>query len=193
MLAGIQNWANENAGLAGIVFVVIIIGAGAWLWSTLGGGNPTIRVGDVWYYEPATGEYFPGLSTEFPPISGPGGGMSYRAFFYDCGSCSDATEPETEPAGFLGYYMTFGEQGAAEIRRLKAIADAPVSGGGPERIAQEQAKGELMSLTITFKQFSLDGENWELAAETGMNSPSFLDSEIRERCRDKGDLILCKP
>ena len=190
-LDGLRNWANENAGLAGIIFVVIIIGVGAWLWSTMGGG-PRDVAGDAWFYDPVTKTYFGGSALEYSPITSRDGNPSYRAWFWDCGECSDATEPETEPAGFIGYYENYSPEGAAKLNALRQTVDDARGSSDPATAAAAQnAQSEMMTITMN-KLVSRDAVNWE-PAETSRGLPTFFEDEIRERCRDKGDLKNCTP
>ena len=163
-----RDWMNNNSSIVTVASVVILVGALAFLVSRTrrGGGG---QVGDAWYYDTVTKEYFTDKTTKVAPFTRTNGNEAVRAHFFTCGECTDKLKADGGER-FVGYYEKYTPDVKAKL---------------------EENTQSFMIYEMAFqgRLYSKDGKKWVAADKP---EGIAITSDLQKQCPPK-KLRYCPP
>ena len=168
MIDKARDWMNNNSSIVTVASVVILIGALAFIVSRGRGGGGG-AVGEAWYYDTVSNEYFTDKTTKIAPFNRENGNEAVRAHFFTCGEC---TEQLKDAGGerFIGYYEKYTPEVKAKL---------------------EENSQSFMIYEMAFqgRLYSKDGKKWVAADKP---EGITITSDLQKQCPPK-KLRYCPP
>jgi hypothetical protein len=168
MIDKARDWMNNNSSIVTVASVVILIGALAFIVSRKtgrGGG----AVGDAWYYDTVTGEFFTDKTTKIAPFNRSNGNEAVRAHFFTCGECTAKTKDEGGER-FVGYF----EKYTPEVRA---------------KLEEHSQSFMIYEMAFQGRLYSKDGKKWVAADKP---EGITITSDLQKQCPPK-KLRYCPP
>ena len=137
----IRTWMNNNSAIVTILAVVVLIMSLGII--VISQQRPSFEPVPVYFYDLNTGQLFPGMSSDVPPIPAPSGGLvlnnqvterpaGVKAYVYSCTDCED------ESSQFIGWLEMYTPDVKAQLENPQDFAPP----ADPESMEAEMAAME---------------------------------------------------